>query len=342
MSVPFLFTSGHTFGARFLRGLMTSKAARERAILPAMVLATHPRHACDIAGYEDLRFLCEEFHVPVLHFDRIGDAVVRRTAEELAHHYHFVVGLSQMIPDELLQMPGRHSGDARPYSARHGAVGAHPTLLPEGRGRAPIPWTILRGKRDSGVTAFFMQGDPDAGPIIDREAFAIADGSSASWLFNRAADAHEALAARIAPKIACRAVEFREQDHGAATFWEKRSRQHSWIDFGETAEEIERLVRAVSPPYPPAFFVYRATIVNVLAATAVMNSERAACPGEILALLPDGALEIAARRGVLRITEYACTPGATMLRTGSVVSNSSERRRGAPDAASGTGEPPSA
>jgi len=42
-------------------------------------------------------------------------------------------------------------------ATRRGALGIHPTLLPEGRGRAAIPWTLLKGLRESGVTLFQLE-----------------------------------------------------------------------------------------------------------------------------------------------------------------------------------------
>ena len=43
----------------------------------------------------------------------------------------FVVGLSQLIDEDIIRMP------------RFGCVGFHPTKLPKGRGRAPMAWLIL-------------------------------------------------------------------------------------------------------------------------------------------------------------------------------------------------------
>ncbi len=55
----------------------------------------------------------------------------------------FIVGWSQIAGEEALRrLP------------RRGALGMHPTLLPEGRGRAAIPWAILKGLSRTGVTLF--------------------------------------------------------------------------------------------------------------------------------------------------------------------------------------------
>lgn len=52
----------------------------------------------------------------------------------------FVVGLSQLIDEDIIRMP------------RFGCVGFHPTKLPKGRGRAPMAWLIL--DRGEGAATF--------------------------------------------------------------------------------------------------------------------------------------------------------------------------------------------
>lgn len=46
------------------------------------------------------------------------------------------------------------------------AVNVHPSLLPEGRGPWPLPWSILRGDACTGVTLHKLAHDWDGGDII--------------------------------------------------------------------------------------------------------------------------------------------------------------------------------
>ncbi|MBI3776608.1 MAG: hypothetical protein HY273_13880 [Gammaproteobacteria bacterium] len=46
------------------------------------------------------------------------------------------------------------------------AVNVHPSLLPEGRGPWPLPWSILRGDVKTGVTLHTLARDWDAGDIL--------------------------------------------------------------------------------------------------------------------------------------------------------------------------------
>ena len=73
-------------------------------------------------------------------FVRLDDPEVEGWVAELRPDLGLVVGVSQLLGPRLLAVP------------RLGFVGMHPTLLPEGRGRAPIPWTIIRGLHRTGVS----------------------------------------------------------------------------------------------------------------------------------------------------------------------------------------------
>lgn len=52
-------------------------------------------------------------------------------------------------------------------------VNVHPSLLPVGRGGWPMPVTILRGLKESGVTLHKMEDDFDTGDILLQESFPV-------------------------------------------------------------------------------------------------------------------------------------------------------------------------
>ena len=52
-------------------------------------------------------------------------------------------------------------------------VNVHPSLLPVGRGGWPMPVTILRGLKESGVTLHKMEADFDTGDILLQESFPV-------------------------------------------------------------------------------------------------------------------------------------------------------------------------
>ena len=49
--------------------------------------------------------------------------------------------------------------------APRGALNLHASLLPKYRGAAPIPWAILNGENETGLTTMQVDLAMDAGPI---------------------------------------------------------------------------------------------------------------------------------------------------------------------------------
>ena len=80
----------------------------------------------------------------------------------------------------------------------------HPTLLPEGRGRAPIPWTIVRSLNSTGVTAFLLEEEPDAGGIILQRAISVDSAETATTLFEKIGRLHEELGEMLIETLASR------------------------------------------------------------------------------------------------------------------------------------------
>lgn len=183
-----------------------------------------------------------------------SDTVAELEAAEL--DWLFIVGWSQIASPTVLAAPSM------------GAIGAHPTLLPVGRGRAPIPWTILKSLPESGVTFFLLDEGVDSGPIIAQQTFSVDPSDDATSLYARVVQTHRSLIRYLWPLLQKGSPNTYRQDDARATYWEKRSPQDSEISPGMTKEEIDRLVRAVTHPYPGAFFVVDESVVRIWRGTS--------------------------------------------------------------------------
>jgi methionyl-tRNA formyltransferase len=173
----------------------------------------------------------------------------------------FIIGWSQIAGPEVLAAPKR------------GVLGIHPTLLPEGRGRAPIPNAILKGLTRTGVTLFKLDEGVDTGEILAQEVLPIADGETATTLYARVNEAHKTIIRSLWPKLETDTVALRKQDESKATIWEGRTPDDGQITADMTVEYVDRLVRATTRPYPGAFYrkdldgpilrIWRGRITNI-------------------------------------------------------------------------------
>jgi methionyl-tRNA formyltransferase len=181
--------------------------------------------------------------VPLHKFRHINDpdAVAGIRAAEL--DWLFIVGWSQVAGPEVLASP------------RRGVLGMHPTLLPEGRGRASIPWAIIKGLDRTGVTLFQLDEGVDTGPILDQVEIRIASEETATTLYGKVIGAHRHLIRDVWPELESGSVVPRPQDNGLATEWPPRTPADGELSADMSVTEAETLVRATTHPYPGAFVV---------------------------------------------------------------------------------------
>ncbi|MDJ0712937.1 MAG: formyltransferase family protein [Prochloraceae cyanobacterium] len=185
---------------------------------------------------------CTQHGIDVLKIRSINDAEAIQVIREREIDWLFIIGWSQIAKPEVLQ------------AAKRGVLGMHPTLLPVGRGRASIPWAILKGLPETGVTLFQLDEGVDTGLILDREILPIAPDETATSLYKRVAVAHQKLISRIWPELIHNQINPIPQDSSKASKWPARTPEDGRIRLNMTVEEVDRLVRATTHPYPGAFW----------------------------------------------------------------------------------------
>ena len=198
--------------------------------------------AVNKSGRVYLDQFCCQHKVPLLKSFHVNDPEVVDAIKQAEIDWLFIVGWSQIAGPKVLAAP------------RLGAFGMHPTLLPEGRGRAAIPWTILKDIRKTGVTLFKMDEGVDTGPIAMQVEIPIESITDAKDLYKEINFAHTRLIHEVIPKILCGELTLRYQDNSKATVWPGRKPEDGEIDLAGSVLDAHRLIRAVTHPYPGAFF----------------------------------------------------------------------------------------
>lgn len=220
---------------------------------------------------------CADHRIPLHKARNVNHASVLDAVHDAGLDWLFIIGWSQIARKELLEAP------------RLGVIGAHPTLLPEGRGRAAIPWAILKGLSRTGVTLFKMDEGVDTGAILDQIEVPIGPQTDASELYAAVEAAHVALIKSAFPKLVAGDLEPRAQDENQATVWEGRRPDDGRIDLQGSVVAAERLVRATTRPYPGAFVEANGTRMIVW---RVAIESAAAEPNAPRLRFPDGTLVV--------------------------------------------------
>ena len=207
----------------------------------ALALTLPDDRAVAKSGRVHLDAFCHERRIPLVKVGNVNDpeAVQAITCREI--DWLFIIGWSQIARQEVLAAPLR------------GALGIHPTLLPQGRGRAAIPWSILLGLEKTGVTLFQLDEGVDTGPILAQVQLPLSPRETATGLYQRVNDAHRTLIAQVWPALVEDRVVPVAQDPEAGSLWPGRCPEDGRIHPALGRMEVDRLVRATTYPYPGAF-----------------------------------------------------------------------------------------
>jgi methionyl-tRNA formyltransferase len=123
----------------------------------------------------------------------------------------------------------------------------HPSLLPRWRGAAPIEGAIMAGDRRTGVSIARVTAGLDSGPVALRSEVPIEPDEDYGSLSNRLARVAGEAIVEMLDRRAEGEVAVTEQDDAAATYAKKIEPGERRLDPRRPAQELERVVRALTP-----------------------------------------------------------------------------------------------
>jgi methionyl-tRNA formyltransferase len=179
-------------------------------------------------GAEDLDLPCEQPE------DANSPEFVKRL-EELEPDIGVVVSYGVIMSNGLMGVPA------------HGCINAHASLLPLYRGASPIQSAIRDGHKETGVTIMRLVEEVDAGDILLQEKHAIDDRITAGELRQELAALSGTALVRGLKLIQEGKADYVPQDHAKATVAPKIEKPDGIIDWSKPANEIDLLVRAMTP-----------------------------------------------------------------------------------------------
>lgn len=170
-----------------------------------------------------------------------------------------------------------------------GCLNVHGSLLPRWRGAAPVQRAILAGDTETGVMIMQMEAGLDTGPVRATARTPV-DAKTAGELTDELAAKGAQLLVDVLSDLRANAPV--AQSGEGVTYARKIDKAESRIDFSQSAEQIERQIRAFNP-VPGAWFEHDGVRHKVLAADV------AAVEGAAGAVL-DNQLTIACGKGAVQ------------------------------------------
>jgi methionyl-tRNA formyltransferase len=189
-----------------------------------------------------------------------------------------VAAYGLILPKPILEAPKR------------GSVNVHASLLPRWRGAAPIQRAILAGDDVSGVTIMQMNEGLDTGPMLLKREVDLRGKNAGQVMEKMAIVGAQALIEWLKkgspPHL---------QPSDGVTYASKIDKSESRIDWSNSAQQIERQVRAFAP-VPGAWFEANGERIKLLEADVGSGSAE---PGRVI----DDQLTVATGSGSIRPTQ---------------------------------------
>jgi methionyl-tRNA formyltransferase len=146
-----------------------------------------------------------------------------------------VVAYGQILKKNVLELP------------RLGCINIHSSLLPRWRGAAPIQWSILSGDAETGISTMHLVEKLDAGAVLLQKKTPISLEDTATTVHDRLAQIGADLIGPTLKGLEEGTLQGQVQDESAVTYASKLTKEMEWLDPNESAEVLDRKIRALNP-----------------------------------------------------------------------------------------------
>ena len=214
------------------------------------VLGFEPERTNQVSGWYNLKKLALDNKIDFKDFVKVNQKECIEWAKEKRPDIIFAVGFSQLLNEDWFHIP------------KLGIIGFHPTSLPKGRGRAPLAWAILE-ERSASAPFFLLEEGADSGPIFIQELIQLSEDDDASSLEKKIIAAIKVSLRKWLPKLKAGIWNPKPQNEKDASWYGRRTRFDGLINWNESAEKIDLLIKASTRPHPGAFTFHKNSLVTI-------------------------------------------------------------------------------
>jgi len=222
--------------------------------------------------------------LPIVYIDKMTPeelAPLRATEPDVI----LVGGFSIILKKPIIELP------------KVACINCHSSLLPLHRGPNPFQAAILSGDSETGITYHVIDEGIDTGPLIEQHRIPITQSDTAGTLVRRTS----ILAAQKLPSMLDRieqeGLNATTQPVEGASYDNKLDGDGLFIKWDQTAEEIDRMIRACFP-FAMARFRHRGRTV-LISRAKTFDKDSGGVPGQIVGNRP--FVRIATAKGSISI-----------------------------------------
>ncbi len=205
-----------------------------------------------------------QHNLKVLQPERLREEAFLEQLQSLNADLQLVVAF-RMLPKAVWNMPPL------------GTINLHGSLLPDYRGAAPINWAIINGEKETGVTTFQLKQQIDTGNILLQEKIPILPNDNMGTLHDTMKITGANLLVKTVQRIADNSLKAVEQPKEESKPAPKIFKENCLINFEKTIQEVNNLIRGLSP-FPAAYTYLDGKILKIFSAETEMM-ETSETPG---------------------------------------------------------------
>lgn len=279
-----IFAGTPVFAAEILAGLI----ANDFDIVAVLTQPDRPAGRGQKLRASPVKTLALANNIPVWQPPSLKNADIQAELAKLGADAMIVAAYGLILPPAVLSL------------FPHGCINVHASLLPRWRGAAPIQRAILAGDRETGVGIMQMEAGLDTGPVYQQASITIQPRDTAEIVHHHLCQLGTTLLINTLPQIIAGTLTSQPQAETGITYAHKIEKTEAHIDWQQSAEVIDRQIRAFNP-WPGAFTFLDGQLIKVWEALPLATTSTAAA-GTIVRIEPQGVI-VACGQGELCLTQ---------------------------------------
>jgi methionyl-tRNA formyltransferase len=227
------------FFTKGLRGLECLRSFMQSDYVCAAIIL-HPKN--EEALFEEYIKHSKEINCPIHFFDNPNSEQSVEILRDLSADVFVLAGYGKIIKESVIDLP------------KTIALNLHGGMLPECRGSSPLNWSLIEGHAQFGISIIQVKPGVDTGPVLARYTQEINEADTILDLHTIVNQQFPKMLMTVLDQVQEGAHSVEVQDDDEATYYARRFPSDGLILWDQMSSlEIERLVRALTDPYPCAF-----------------------------------------------------------------------------------------
>ena len=219
-------------------------------------------------------------------YDELDEPQLIEKVKDLNVDVAVVCSFNYKIPKVLLN------------ATKDGFINVHPSMLPKYRGGNPYTRVIMNGETETGVTIHFMDDGFDTGDIIAQKPYHIHSKATMGTLFNELNVLGIELLLQVLQLYETQELPRIPQPKGDFISGKGLDDSEIFINYNKTAEEIERMVRALNP-FIIASTTFRGNLMKIMRAEVASDAFSIPHPAGTVSKIEDDKFFIATSKGLI-------------------------------------------